>query len=69
MPVTISYGADSKIADLEGLTAEQAREEYAAVFNIPTESNPVVNGEEVGNDYVLKEGDKIEFTKEMKKRW
>lgn len=69
MAVSISYLSDAQMADLNGLTVEQARQEFAKTFSIPADAEAMVNGKNVESSYVLNDGDKLEFTSPQVKRF
>lgn len=62
MAVRIIFGANEEKVPV-GSTVAQARDEYKEVLNISDEAVFLVNGEEVKEDYVLQEGDSLEFLK------
>jgi sulfur carrier protein ThiS len=60
----IAYGHDSwNNLRLAGKTVGAAIEQYAAVFNLPTDATVMVNGESVDRAYVIEEGDTIEIVR------
>lgn len=48
-------------ADLVNLSVASIRSRYAQVASIPAHARAQVNGEEVGEDYILQAGDTIVF--------
>lgn len=60
----ISSGATSQQFDVAGYTVSSVMEFMCEVLNIEKTSSPIVNGEKVTADYVIKPGDNIEFVKE-----
>ena len=67
MPVTISFGVESKEEDLAGATVKQARESVAGTFGIPENAVSMVNGKPVDENYVLQDGDILKFDKKTSK--
>lgn len=68
MPVTISFGVESKEEDLAGATVKQARESVAGTFGIPENAVPMVNGKPVEDEnHVLQDGDILKFDKKTTK--
>lgn len=55
-------GANEQAMDA-GQTVAQARENFKEILNIPDGAKAIVNGDEVGEDYILNEGDSLEFIK------
>ena len=63
-PVTVSCGVDSETSpELAGMTVAQLREMFRHTMNIGPHAVAVVRGKEVGEDYVAKPGDSVEFVK------
>jgi hypothetical protein len=68
MAATISYLSDAQQDDaLVGLTVKQAKEQWQALWKIPTNTTYMVNGKPVDENYVLKDGDKLEIQADIKK--
>jgi hypothetical protein len=66
--IVIIHGADTENRDdLAGRTVAEVRAMYQLPFNIAPDAIPKVNGQQVGEDYLLKDGDKVEFTKKAVK--
>ena len=65
MAVRIIYRGNHKTDDLDGLSVFQAREEYSRIFNIPLDAVSIVNGDQVGEGYILKDGDELEFSRKF----
>ena len=65
----VTYRADSEQANLAGTTLADVRAMYEHQFNIPTDAAAMVNGKEIEDEqgYVIKPGDKVEFSKAQKK--
>jgi HTH-type transcriptional regulator/antitoxin HigA len=65
MSVTIIYGANYDMENdaLVGKTVSEMRGLLSGLLNIPTSATPKVNGESVDANYVLKDGDKLEFVR------
>jgi hypothetical protein len=62
--VTVSYSIH-QLSNLKlvGKTIEAAKEQLKTALNIDPEVVGVVNGDEVALDYVLQDGDMLEFVK------
>jgi len=71
MACTVVFSAESQTAELKDMTVRQVREKFAAPFNIPAEAVAMVNGDSVPREQeeqkILKDGDKVEFTKDRVK--
>lgn len=65
--ITVVHGADVESADFAGRTVRDVRTAYANVFNIKDDTVAKVNGKQVGEDYVLKDGEKLVFDKKADK--
>ena len=63
MAVTISYGSDSMDVQLNGATVSTARERARGGLSVPGDAKVVVNGETRSDEYVLRDGDNVEFVK------
>ncbi|OGO41530.1 MAG: hypothetical protein A2137_06170 [Chloroflexi bacterium RBG_16_58_8] len=63
--IEIKYGDQHEVADLAGLTAGEAREQYRAEFGIPDKATAKLNGSKVKGgaefDTVLNDDDKLTF--------
>lgn len=62
--VRIVHGANEGYYSLEGKTVGNVRKSLKEVFNIPKDAAAVINGKEVGDDFILEGGQNLEFTKE-----
>jgi sulfur carrier protein ThiS len=61
---SIAYGHDSwNNLNLEGKTVGAALDQYATVFNLPTDATVMVNGESVGRDHLIEGGDTVEIVR------
>mgnify|MGYP001178135254 CR=1 FL=1 len=61
---SIAYGHDSwNNLNLSGKTVGAAIDQYASVFNLPTDATVMVNGESVSRNHVIEEGDKVEVVR------
>ena len=62
--VTVMHGADfEERDDLAKRTVAEVRALYEQLFNISPDAVPLLNGRQVEEDAVLKDGNKLEFTK------
>ncbi len=59
----VIYGVNELDLDLAGKTIRGIWKVLEQVFNIPREAQVSVNGGRVDDDYVVRPGDEIEFTK------
>ena len=66
--ITIVYGSDHEEADLSGRSVGEVRTMYEGVFHIPRSAIAKGNGQQVGEDYVLKDGEKLSFEKAYDKQ-
>jgi hypothetical protein len=66
--IHVSSGASSGNFPVIGRTVKQVGEFLREVLNVDQLSTGLVNGREVGPDYVLKEGDNLEFLKPAGKK-
>jgi len=65
MAETLAYGYDEwNGLELAGRTVREALAQYRSVFNLPSNANVQVNGQSVGQDYVLQTGDRLECVRE-----
>jgi len=63
--ITVICGANtSTFGDISGKSITQLRHDLADVLNIASDAKAIVSGEEVGDDYVLQPGDRVEFIKQ-----
>lgn len=63
--IRVVHGANEQYFDtLEGKTVGQVKKSLREVFNIPGDAEALVNGKQVGDDFVLDAGMNLEFTKE-----
>ena len=67
-PVTettkVIYGVNELDLDLAGKTVHGIWKALEQVFNIPRDAAVTVNGARVGDDYLVRPGDEIEFQKQ-----
>jgi hypothetical protein len=61
--VSLCVGWQRKEFDFAGLTVAHVAETCRESFNIQDDSDVFVNGEKVGMETVLKDGDNLEFLK------
>jgi hypothetical protein len=66
--IHVSCGASSGNFPVAGRTVKAVGEFLREVLNVDQLSTGLVNGREVGADYVLKEGDNLEFLKPAGKK-
>ncbi len=62
--VSVKHGVNEVSVDnLTGRTVNCARGEVQGLLNIATDTPAVVNGSRVNGDYVIRDGDRVEFVK------
>jgi len=61
MPVRVIHGANEAHFAVEGMTVSQVARHLRDVFNIPTSAAAFVNGTEVQDNHVVRDGDAVEF--------
>ena len=61
--VKVISGVNQLEAGLTGISVATVRQMLSQPLNIDAASKPVVNGETVNEDYVLCDGDELEFVK------
>lgn len=61
--IKIVSGVNTLDANLVGRSVSDVRNMLSQPLNIDVASRPVVNGETVEEDYVLEDGDELEFVK------
>ncbi|MBI5138549.1 MAG: thiamine biosynthesis protein ThiS [Candidatus Vogelbacteria bacterium] len=61
--VQLISGANAESADVAGKTLAEVRQAYQDVLNIDPRAEVRLGGKPVGPDYVLQEGDQVEFIK------
>ena len=66
--IHVSCGASSGNFPVTGRTVKQVGEFLREVLNVDQLSTGLVNGREVGADYILKDGDNLEFLKPAGKK-
>jgi hypothetical protein len=66
--IHVSCGASSGNFPVVGRTVKQVGEFLREVLNVDRLSTGLINGKEVNGDYVLKEGDNLEFLKPAGKK-
>ena len=59
----IINGVNTLAADLNGKSVAEVRAMLSQALNIDPEAAPVVNGDQVAEDYVLAAGEELEFVK------
>lgn len=65
--VTVVHGENVERSELAGRTVEEARVLYGHAFNMEPDATAMVNGQQVADTYVLKDGDRLEFHKTVVK--
>lgn len=65
---TILNGVNEIKASLSGKTVTEVRGMLAQALNIDPNAQPTVGGETVQEDYILREGDVLEFVKASGKK-
>lgn len=63
MAVSVSHGVNKLASELAGLTVESIRTRTTMALNTDPEAASYVNGQPVGCDYVVSDGDRVEFIK------
>ncbi len=62
--ITVTCGANtSAFGEISGKSIAQLRADLADVLNIAPNAKVIVSGEDVGEDYVLQPGDRVEFVR------
>lgn len=61
--VKVLHGANDEELELVGQTVQAVRASLVDSFNIPGDAMALVNGDQVDNNYVLKQNDVLEFIK------
>lgn len=61
--IKVVCGANAQEAEIVGMTVEQARRALAEALNIPEDAQAIITGDNVQTDYVLRQGDVLEFVK------
>lgn len=62
--VRVIHGANEGYYDLHGKTVGSIRKSLRDVFNISAESNALVGGKDVSDDFIVETGMNLEFVKE-----
>ena len=63
--ITVTCGANTNtFGNISGKSITQLRQDLSDVLNIASNAKAIVSGEEVGDDYVLQPGDRVEFVKQ-----
>lgn len=62
--VKVLHGANDGYFKVAGAKVSQVRASLVSAFNIPGEALAFVDGEQVDNNYVLQEGQTLEFIKQ-----
>lgn len=62
--VTVRSGANSADVEFAGKTVGQARQELAEALNISADARATLGGKAVDDDYTLRNGDSLVFTKQ-----
>lgn len=59
----VLYGVNTLSASLEGRTVSAVRAMLSQALNIPADAQATVGGQAVAEDYILCDGDEVEFVK------
>ena len=63
--IRVVHGANEQYFDtLEGKTVGQVKKSLREVFNIPGDAEALINGKQVGDEFVLEPSMNLEFVKE-----
>lgn len=62
--VRVLHGANQDYFDLNGKTVGEVRKSLRTAFNIPGDAKALIQGKEVGDDFILEGGMGLEFVKE-----
>lgn len=62
--VRVVHGANEGYYELEGKTVGSVKKSLREVFNIPGDASALIEGKEVGDDFILEGGMNLEFSKE-----
>lgn len=62
--IKVVCGANTQEAEVAGLTVSQAKRALTEALNIPEDAQAIISGDNVQVDYVLREGDVLEFVKQ-----
>lgn len=65
--VHIKYRNHIQDAEFAGRPVGEVRTAYEHAFGIPADAIPMVNGQQVGEDHLLSDTDKLEFVSSSKK--
>lgn len=63
MAVAMKWGTYEEVADLAGMTIAEVRSQFQEAWNIEPGSPGLVNAKQEHDDYVLQDGQKLEFIK------
>jgi hypothetical protein len=68
--VTVLYGANQHTFDNvpHGTTVESLTAQVKDMLNVPTDATMFIGGQQVGRDYVLRSGDRVEYIKQAGKK-
>jgi hypothetical protein len=61
--IKVVCGANYEEAEVVGMTVAQAKRALMESLNIPEDSQAIISGDNVNTDYILREGDTLEFIK------
>ena len=61
--IRVSSGASSGNFQVVGKSVGEVRSTLSEALNVDSSANALVNGRQVGNDYILQVGDNLEFMK------
>lgn len=63
--ITVSCGGNDDDFDVSGRKVSEIAVLLCSVLNIPDDAYATVNGEEVNGDYVIREGDALDFVQDV----
>lgn len=61
--VIVVCGANTQVLQMAGSTVGDARRRLADVMNIPPSAQALITGNAVPDDYMLREGERLEFVR------
>ena len=64
MAIQVQCGANSQDVDFAGRTVAEAKDFLRQSLNIPEGARQLVTGQTVADDYVLRDGERLEFMRE-----
>jgi len=61
--IKVVCGANSQEVEVAGKSIGEVRKLLGETLNIPKDAKPVISGDNVSDNYVIKPGDTLEFIK------